>query len=113
MPGKPFKVYLVWVPVLEAEERHVSEATRLATDPRVRHFWDGENRLGDEYRRILGLSGTAWDVYMLFDQTARWPGDVPPTPAFWMHQLSEETTGLRLDPAQFSARAQALLEGSH
>ena len=58
--------------MLGAAEPDVSEATGLATDARVRHYWDGANVLGTAYQPALGLSGPAWDVYMLFDQASTW-----------------------------------------
>jgi hypothetical protein len=63
-------------------ESDVPEATRIASDPRLHHYWDGENRLGDVYRSVLALPGPAWDVFMLFDRTARWSEGLPPEPAF-------------------------------
>jgi hypothetical protein len=108
-PGGQFKVYVVWVPMLGGEEGNVPDATRLTTDPRVRHYWDGDNGLGDGYRSILGLSIPAWDVYMLFDRSATWVGATPPQPVYWMHQLSGFTNGPWLDPELFGAKAEAIL----
>jgi hypothetical protein len=111
-PSGAFKVYVVWVPMLGAAEPNVPEATGLATDARVRHYWDGENVLGTAYQSALGLSGPAWDVYMLFDRTATWQGSTPPTPAYWEHQLGGVTSAPFLDPDRFAAKAEALLGAS-
>jgi len=108
-PGGAFKVYVVWVPMLGAEEPNVPEATGLATDVRVRHYWDGANVLGTAYQSALGLSGPAWDVYMLFDRTATWHGSPPPTPVYWEHQLGGVTSAPFLDPDRFAAKAESLL----
>jgi hypothetical protein len=110
-PDAAFKVYVVWVPMLGAEEPNVPEATGLATDARVRHYWDGAGVLGAAYQSALGLSGPAWDVYLLFDQTATWHGSAPPTPAYWMHQLPGVASAPFLDPDLFAAKARALLGG--
>lgn len=37
----------------------------------------------------LGLREPAWDVYLLFSTGIRWDTELPPSPAFWMHQLSD------------------------
>jgi hypothetical protein len=108
-PSGGFKVYVVWVPMLGAAEPNVPEATGLATDARVRHYWDGENVLGTAYQSALGLSGPAWDVYMLFDGTATWHGSTPPTPVYWEHQLGGVTSAPFLDPDRFAGKAEALL----
>jgi hypothetical protein len=108
-PSSALKVYVVWVPMLGAAEQNVPEATGLATDARVRHYWDGENVLGTAYQSALGLSGPAWDVYMLFGGTATWSGSIPPVPAYWMHQLGGVTSAPFLDPDLFAAKAESLL----
>jgi hypothetical protein len=110
-PDSAFKVYVVWVPMRGAEEANVPKATGLATDTRVRHYWDGEGVLGAAYQSALGLSGPAWDVYLLFDRAATWHGSTPPTPAYWMHQLGGVTSAPFLDPDLFAAKAGALLGG--
>jgi hypothetical protein len=111
------RVYAVWLPILSADKQdRVVVATRRLADPRVRHFWDGAAKLSAEYplilnfeddrpgvdlyslfRRLLALYNDlfqcasnalpAWDVYLLFDRRAEWQSE-PPTPSFWMHQLT-------------------------
>jgi hypothetical protein len=107
--GAAVRVYVVWVPMLGAEERHVPEASRLATDSRVRQYWDGANILGEAYRSVLGLSGTAWDVYLLFGPDQTWGEDVPPKPVFWQHQLHGVTQAPTLDAPTFAGAADRLV----
>ena len=102
-------MYLAWVPMQGAEERHVAEASRLATDPRVSQYWDGSNTLGEAYRAVLGLSGPAWDVYLLFGADQTWKEGQPPKPVFWMHQLHGVTQAPTLDAAAFAREADHLL----
>jgi len=92
-----------------AEERHVAEASRLATDPRVHQYWDGANELGEAFRAVLGLSGPAWDVYLLFGPDQTWSGTLPPKPMFWMHQLHDVTQAPPLDAATFVREADRLI----
>jgi hypothetical protein len=67
------------------------------------------------FTRTLGFSEDAWDVYLLYGPSARWDGDLPPKPDFWMHQLGEKdhprVDGPYLDADVFATRANALLKG--
>ncbi len=105
----PVRVYVAWVPMLGGEERHVAEATRLATDSRASHYWDGANTLGEAFRSVLGLSGPAWDVYLLFGPDQKWDADAPPKPVFWMHQLHGVTQAPTLDASAFVRAADRLV----
>ncbi len=87
----------------------MAEASRLAGDPRVSQYWDGANALGEAYASVLGLSQSAWDVYLLFDPSQKWPGDLPPKPVFWMHQLRGVTRAPRLDAHVFAQQADSLI----
>ncbi|HET7470947.1 MAG TPA: hypothetical protein VFJ81_14785 [Gemmatimonadales bacterium] len=95
--------------MLGAEEQHVAEASRLAADPRVLQYWDGANELGEAYRTVLGLSGPAWDVYLLFGPDQTWSGTLPPKPMFWMHQLHDVTQAPPLDAATFVRESDSLV----
>jgi len=107
--GAPVRVYLAWVPMRGAEERHVAAASRLASDSRVSQYWDVDNVLGQAYRSVLGLSGPAWDVYLLFGRQQTWEEDRPPKPVFWMHQLPGVTQAPPLDAATFVREADRLV----
>jgi len=65
------------------------------------------------FTRTLELGEDAWDVYLLYGPEARWVGDVPPKPVYWMHQLGSPTgssiPGPFLDTSAFAAHANALL----
>jgi hypothetical protein len=87
----------------------VAEASRLAGDSRVSQYWDGANALGEAYASVLGLSAPAWDVYLLFDPNQKWEGDLPPKPAFWMHQLRGVTRAPRLDARVLAQQADSLI----
>lgn len=102
------RLYVVWVPVLGAEERHLPEAPRLASDSRVRQYWDGSNVLGTEYRSVLGIDGPVWDVYLLYGPGQVWGENGPPKPIFWMHQLRGVTRAPILDVAAFARKAEGI-----
>jgi len=88
------KAFLVWLPMWPGDD--AQQAVRQAgtfEDPRLTEGWDGPRAVGDVFARRLGLSGTAWDVYLVYERGVRWDGADPPAPSFWMHQLTEESPG--------------------
>lgn len=101
-------MHLVWSSQLGAKEKHVAGGAALMRDPRVTHYWDPEQRVGAAFQRhIANLSSPAWDVWMLFAPGTTWPGDAPPAPTWWEHQLSGLAgfEDLRLDPDRFARKA--------
>lgn len=130
------RVYAVWLPILKTDSaERVALARGRLTDSRVRHFWDTRAELAGEYSHVLGLEvdhqgwsigsifswlvaayncslhyrgpSPAWDVYMLFGQTAQWKGE-PPAPDFWMHQLKLLKPN-RLNGPKFASEVRRLL----
>jgi hypothetical protein len=114
LPDADMSVYVVWVPMFRGMERDVPKATREVLDPRASHFWDGDSLLGKGYRETLRLSEDAWDVFLLYGPEARWEGNLPPAPAYWMHQLGSRrkprVNGPYLDPAVFLERTRERLK---
>lgn len=78
------------------------------SDRRSRHYWDQGGWLMRSYARRLGLSGDAWDVYLIYGKDSRWDGE-PPKPDFWMHQLASRAPAPELDGEQFAREAIARL----
>ncbi len=112
VPNGDVRSYVAWVPMLRAEEKHVRSATRVVSDPRTTHFWDGNGALLSGFKPVLSISEPAWDIYMIFDRSARWDADTPPAPEFWMHQLGSRVEGPPLNAGDFAERVDALLEDS-
>ena len=81
---------MLWVPRRGEKEKDVPSATRAIRDASAHAFWDGNNLSGIQYRQVLGWRGDAWDVYIVYGPKARWSGDLPPAPDFFMHQTSEK-----------------------
>ena len=109
LPGQDVKVYSVWVPILPSDAKvTVGRATKRLDEPRVSHWWDGDNVLTQGYAPVLGIDDQAWDVYLLYDKDAEW-GDTPPKPTYWQEQLgiSKET---QLDGPKLTAEIKKLLE---
>ena len=113
-PDPSLRAYVVWVPQLGAAEEDVPVATRFVPDARATHYWDGTGGTMKGYHATLGISEDAWDVYMVYGPQARWDGDVPPKPVFWMHQLGSEdeprVKGPYLDPDVFAAQVRRVLK---
>lgn len=105
-------MYVVWSNQLGAAEQHVASAAQLMLDPRVRHYWDGNDLAGSAFRpRFPGLSFPAWDVWMLFAPDATWDGVDPPAPSWWEHQLGVLQSSYpdrHLDATRFARKAREL-----
>lgn len=99
--------------MFRGHERDVPNATREVADPRTLHFWDGASASTRAVRATLNLSEDAWDVFLLYRPGAKWEGDNPPVPDFWMHQLGSRDeprlTGPYLDPAVLLARTRTAM----
>ena len=112
--GPDVRAYVVWVPMSRGLERDVSNATREVSDPRARHYWDGDGQLIASYRDVLrGYMEPVWDTYVLYGKDAKWESPRPPAPAYWMHQLGTakqpRALGPYWDPAIFLDQARTLL----
>lgn len=109
------RTYVVWVPMFRGMERDVPGASTEVPDARSLHYWDGASLLVQGYRETLGLPEPAWDIFLLYDRDARWDGDKPPAPAYWMHQLGSarrpRVNGPFLDPPVLLTRTRALIRG--
>jgi len=89
-----FRLYILWLPVLEADTREAAELVRgrLPADNRLGHFWDHDLTVSRAFHRVLQLEQRprrhriAWDIFLLYGAGSVWNGE-PPLPAFWMHQL--------------------------
>lgn len=82
---------MIWVPVRQADSRYAAETQEETwKDERIMHLWDGEREIQARFARRLGIAEPGWDLYLLYGREARWDGELPPMPSFWMHQLSPE-----------------------
>jgi hypothetical protein len=89
-----FRLYVLWLPVLEKDSIQAAQGmrARFPTDDRTCHFWDHGLTVSQAYHHVLRLAQrqrrhrVAWDLFLLYRRGAAW-GDVPPVPDFWMHQL--------------------------
>ena len=121
IPDPALRVALVWVPVLDEDDRPAADvASSRVHDPRVRQWWDEGRQLGDALGQVLAIPrrdgapgfGFAWDVYLVYGPGTAWSaGERPPAPAWWTHRLTQvdpATAPLR-DGAQLREALQACL----
>lgn len=79
------------------------------SDPRVTQLWDLDRIFGHLLAQTLKLNESiAWDVYLVYPPDHPWDSELPPAPAFWMHQLNEEPAIL-LDPPRLKQYVQMLV----
>jgi hypothetical protein len=104
------RVLVVWVPILDGDDRAAAGAACAAGDPAARCFWDEGRHLSDALGRSLAIPGPAWDVYLVYPGGARWE-DGPPAPSSWMHQLSRPgpSGAPRLDGEALRVRLEQLV----
>ncbi len=104
-------MYVVWVPSLPADnEGSVPAATTKIPDERASHYWDAEGKLKVAYQRSLKMDEPAWDVYYVYARDAEWKGELPPVPAYYMHQLSSLPPDRMLDGSKLAGEMNKLLQ---
>jgi hypothetical protein len=115
--AEDFRLYILWLPVLEGDTPQAAERVqeRLPPDGRLRHFWDGDLRLSQGFHRVLQLGQRprphhiAWDLFLLYGPGTMW-NEEPPMPEFWMHQLFLEDVP-ELDAAELKRQLERSLRG--
>ena len=81
--------FVVHVPALGAKERDVAPATQFLTGRNVTHYWEDSGIIGSHYEKVLDMSRYCWDTWMVFGPGARWDGDLPPKPVFWIRPMTD------------------------
>lgn len=117
-PSEKLRTLAVLIPMMDDDdlETALKQIERLP-DPRATHAWDGERNVGDLFGKTLGLSKTAWDVYLVYPPGMTWDEDGPPAPPFWMHQLDQlgdepgADPAIRLDKKKLKAELDRLIIG--
>src|SRR5215472_16691249 len=103
------RAYVVWLPMFPGDSRDwANTRSNEFSDRRLSYHWDAGRLTGQQWQKVLGISRTAWDVYLLYSADIDWDNEVA-APSFWMHQLSGVTQAPRLDEAVFEAKVKELL----
>ena len=92
--AEDFRLYILWLPVLEADTPQAAEQVqmRLPADDRLGQYWDRDLTLSRAFHQVLQLEQhprphrIAWDIFLLYGAGIVW-SEEPPVPEFWMHQL--------------------------
>lgn len=104
--------FVVHVPTLGAEEKHVKASIPLMAGPRVSHYWDEVGNSGRQFQEALDIHMYAWDVWMIYEPGQTWGKDrPPPQPVFWQHQLPGLPKDQRLDAEVFAEVLRGKLTG--
>lgn len=83
--------YEIWLPWIFGDSLDLSRVMAASLqDARVTHLWDGNTELTKAFTAPLMAKYDVWDIYLIYPKGARWEGDIPPKPAFFMHQLPEK-----------------------
>jgi hypothetical protein len=108
-PRADVSASIVWIHMLPDDTMAEAEASAgIIGDPRVRHFHDPRQRMGEAIAADLGWEGqTAWDIYIFYDRDGQW-AERPPTPLDFMHQLPWETAHFRTGDALALALGEAM-----
>jgi hypothetical protein len=105
-------VFVISSSQLGAKEKDTRNAIELMSGPGVRHYWDGERRVGAAVQPLIeGLKDPAWDFWMLYAPGATWAKDKTPVPDWWEHKLwalGRSRPDRLLDAARFAAKAKTL-----
>jgi hypothetical protein len=73
---------VVWIPMLDSDERPAAVEVSAMFRDAVPQFWDGAQLLGKEVARSVGApSWVAWDVYLFYGPGAEWTDAGLPPPA--------------------------------
>jgi hypothetical protein len=77
-------VIVAWIPMLDSDDRDAAVAmTSVYADRSIPQFWDGEQLLGLEVSRSMGIEvdRAAWDIYLFYPPGAEWTDAGMPPPA--------------------------------
>lgn len=103
------RTFIVYVPTVGAEEEDVPEATQVVTGGNARHYWEDSGIIGKLYRETLVIDAYAFDAWMIYQPGVIWEGELPPAPAFWMHNLGVDEAP-RLDSKEFAIEVEKYLK---
>ncbi|MCI0330912.1 MAG: hypothetical protein L0196_08180 [candidate division Zixibacteria bacterium] len=111
IPDERLRATVIWVPIRTVDNPKTAwERSREFPEKRITYVWDENLLAAKTWQKILGLSGIAWDVYLLYQPKAKWKRR-PPKPDFWMHQLSSaEGKAPFLDKEKLQEETRKLLD---
>jgi mercuric ion transport protein len=93
MAEKNISVIIVWTNMLKADDQESAfRAASMFDNPSVIQFFDAGNQFGDVVaKRLTPVGEKAWDIYLFYDQDAKWETSLP-RPFEYAHQLGSTHT---------------------
>ena len=90
-PGTGISASIVWMPILDKDNFDAAiPSVNFLRDRRIQHFYDNGKATGKAIADSVGWRGNiAWDIYLFYKPDTKWT-DKPPSPSYWMHQLSDK-----------------------
>jgi len=81
---------IVWIPILDNDNMEDAlPSVKFLSDKRFKHFYDQHKTVGKTIANSVGWNGNvAWDIYLFYAPYSEWT-DKPPSPSYWMHQLTD------------------------
>lgn len=104
------QIFVLFVPTLGAEERHVQPAMKFITGSNVHYYWDPGETLMKLFGSSIGFDINLWDFWAIYNKKVSWVEEVPPQPDFWQHQLRGLPQEKRLDAEEFVQKISAARE---
>lgn len=80
--------FVVHVPTMGAQEKHVADTVPLLHGPKVHHYWEETGIIGSDYEDVMDVEVYVWDFWAIYGPDANWDDELPPKPAYYEHQLS-------------------------
>jgi mercuric ion transport protein len=87
------KALTVWLPMVAGDHSEAAsiQAATFEDNRLVVDGWDENRDIGVAFEKTLGLTRTAWDIYLVYEAGVRWDGEQAPHPSYWMHQLDKDS----------------------
>ena len=64
-------------------------SVQFLNDKRFKHLYDQHQIVGKTIANSVGWIGkVAWDIYLFYKPFVEWT-NIPPSPSYWMHQLTD------------------------
>ena len=64
-------------------------SVNFLSDKRFKHLYDQHQKVGKAIANSVGWNGNvAWDIYLFYAPYSEWTVK-PPSPSYWMHQLTD------------------------
>jgi len=65
-------------------------SVKFLNNNRFKHYYDQHQVVGKTIANSVGWTGkVAWDIYLFYAPYSEWT-DKPPSPSYWMHQLTDK-----------------------